>query len=561
MNRRYIYLTVILLCMTALVAGAKTEIVFGWGDSGRHYAAADKPALQKAAFANAAWRGERMNALALLWSPTALEGVSVSAGALRCGKAELPAAALKASFVSYVTGDELDPGYRQCGKRDTVNWKAIREADLIGRYDVLDVPAGTVQPIWLSIDVPADALPGRYKGSLTLSLGDRTLTLPYTLTVGTRILPPPAQWPFHLDLWQNPYTFARISGVRLWSPEHFAAMRPVMERLAQAGQKVITATIMDRPWNGQTEDPFGSMVTKIRRADGSWLYDYTVFDLWVEFMMSVGIDRQINCYTLIPWALTFDYYDQATGAVTTVKALTDSPEYEDYWGSFILDFARHLREKGWFDKTMIAMDERGEEAMRNALSVIHKYEPEFKVALAGSYHKSVADEIDDLCLSFRETWPEGVVERRRAEGKVSTYYTCCAEGFPNTFIASQPAEACWLPLIALQKGVDGYLRWAYNSWTLDPEHDARFRSWAAGDTYMVYPEGRTSVRFEKFVEGMQDYEKARLLLEEWAADPAKAAQLAALQAAVSAFTYEEIAANGPEPALRRLRSILAVEAK
>ena len=113
-------------------------------------------------------------------------------------------------------------------------------------------------------------------------------------------------------------------------------MRPVMEHLARAGQKVITATVMDRPWNGQTEDPFGSMVTKIRRADGSWLYDYTVFDLWVSFMMSLGIDKQINCYTLIPWALSFDYFDQATGTVTYVKASTDSPEYEQYWGRFII---------------------------------------------------------------------------------------------------------------------------------------------------------------------------------------------------------------------------------
>ena len=194
--------------------------------------------------------------------------------------------------------------------------------------------------------------------------------------------------------------------------------------------------------------------------------------------------------------------------------------------------------------------------MRNALAVIHKYEPEFRVALAGNYHASVADEIDDLCLGFREAWPEGVIERRRAEGKVSTYYTCCAEGYPNTFIASQPAEACWLALVALQKGADGYLRWAFNSWTLHPEHDARFRSWAGGDTYMVYPEGRTSVRFEKFVEGLQDYEKARLLLEEWAADPAKARKHAELKAAIDAFTYEEITANGPEPALARLRALL-----
>ena len=70
------------------------------------------------------------------------------------------------------------------------------------------------------------------------------------------------------------------------------------------------------------------------------------------------------------------------------------------------------------------------------------------------------------------------------------------------------------------------------------------------------------MRFEKMVEGLQDYEKARLLLEEWAAaaasgsDPAAARRLEALKAAIAAFTYEEIAANGPEPALRRLRILL-----
>ena len=554
-------LSLLLLVLLPLAGQAKNDVVFGWGDSGRHYPADLKPALEKDAFAYSAWRGETVSALALIWSPEALDDVHVQAGALRCGKASLPGSAVTASFVSYVIGDKLADQYGQCDKRDTLHWEAIREADLIGRYEILDVPAGTVQPVWLRIDVPSDATPGRYTGSLTLTTGTKTLTLPYSLTVGQRILTPVGQRPFHLDLWQNPYTFARVAGVRLWSPEHFAAMRPVMEQLARAGQKVITTTLMDRPWNGQTEDAFGSMVTKIRRADGSWLYDYTVFDRWVEFMMSIGIDAQINCYTLIHWNLEFDCFDQALGAVTKVRAPTDSPAYEDYWGPFILDFARHLRDKGWLDKTMIAMDERGEEAMRNALAIIHKYEPEFKVALAGNYHPSVADEIDDLCLGFRESWPPGAIERRRASGQISTYYTCCAEGFPNTFIASQPAEASWLPLIALQKGVDGYLRWAFNSWTRDPERDARFRSWAAGDTYMVYPGGRSSVRFEKLIEGLQDYEKARLLLEEWGTDPSKARQRAALQAAINAFTYDEIAAHGPEPALHRLRSLLAVAVK
>lgn len=554
--KKIVYLLVSLLLVSEGTGFSKTQILFGWGDSGRHYPATEKPGFEKAAFPFAAWKGETVSAMALLWSPDALEDVTVEAGVLRCGKALIPAHSLQASFVSYVTGDKLADKYNQCGKRDTLNWEAIREADLIGRFATVAVPAGQVQPVWLRIDVPADAAAGRYKGTLTVRSGAQTLSLPYSLTVGTRTLPASSQWPFHLDLWQNPYTVARVAGVRPWSEAHFEAMRPVMEMLARAGQKVITATIMNRPWNGQTEDPFGSMVTKIRRVDGNWLYDYTVFDRWVEFMMSLGIDGQINCYTLIPWSLEFDFYDQALGAVTTVKAAPGESAYEDYWGPFILDFARHLRAKGWFGKTMIAMDERGEAAMREALSVIRKYEPEFRVALAGNYHASVADEIDDLCLGFRTDWPEGVIERRRAEGKVSTFYTCCAEGFPNTFIASQPSEAAWLALIALQKGTDGYLRWAFNSWTKDPEQDARFRSWAAGDTYMVYPEGRSSVRFEHFLQGLQDYEKARLLLEEWGADPSQASRLAALQTAIDAFTYEEIAANGPDPALRRFRALI-----
>ena len=54
--------------------------------------------------------------------------------------------------------------------------------------------------------------------------------------------------------------------MELWSKEHFDHMRPVMQKLADAGQKVITATIMNRPWNGQTEDAYGPMVTKTLKA-------------------------------------------------------------------------------------------------------------------------------------------------------------------------------------------------------------------------------------------------------------------------------------------------------
>ena len=50
------------------------------------------------------------------------------------------------------------------------------------------------------------------------------------------------------------------------------------------------------------------MIGKIKNLDGSWTYNYEVFDKWDSFMINeVGISGQINCYTLIPWALNFDY--------------------------------------------------------------------------------------------------------------------------------------------------------------------------------------------------------------------------------------------------------------
>ena len=101
--------------------------------------------------------------------------------------------------------------------------------------------------------------------------------------------------------------------------EHLDAMRPLMKMLADAGQKIITATLTHKPWNGQTEDYFDTMVTWMKRADGTWAFDYTVFDRWVEFMMSVGIDKQINCYSMVPWELSFQYFDQATNSLQFVK--------------------------------------------------------------------------------------------------------------------------------------------------------------------------------------------------------------------------------------------------
>ena len=505
-----------------------------------------------------AWKGERVNAQAVLWTRRPLKNVRITVSDLKCGKNVIPASATTASFVGYVWTDELNKDRKSgCSDRPTkTDWDSPLVADVLEVRKSLDIEAQCTQPLWVNIWVPQDIPSGVYKGALTVS-GENfaDVRLPMKINVQKRTLPDPAQWVFHLDLWQNPYAVARYYNVPLWSRQHFDIMKPLMQQLANAGQKVITASVMHHPWAGQTEDPFDSMVFRMKKIDGSWVYDYTVFDRWVEFMMSLGIDRQINCYTLVPWALKFDYYDQATNRIRFVEAKPGEAAYEDYWFSFLKDFAGHLRQKGWFEKTTIAMDEREKSMMQKAFDLIFRADAGYKVSGAGDYYPEIEPKMYDLCLAYGHTLPDSVREERRRSGKLSTVYTCCIEAYPNTFTFSEPAEASWLMWHAVAGGYDGYLRWAYNSWTKDPLHDSRFRSWAAGDCYLVYP-GSSSIRMERLVEGIQDAEKIRILRKEFA-ENGEVAKLKKLNQTVSGFMPEKLNGQNASQMVRNGRKLLS----
>lgn len=534
-----------------MAAQPQSSFKLEWASTGSHCVIGGGPSLdyQKKAFNHSAWRGEKVFAQAVISSDTELEDVTLSVSDLSNGKSGIKSGNVSVQFVSFVVSDLLDTTkYGQCGQRqDKSEWGEVLVADVLDLKESMNIPAGRKQPVWMTVNVPSNAKPGKYRGKLTVSSSNaKSRSLPVELIVSDHILPPDSDWTFHLDLWQNPYSVARYENVPLWSEAHFEAMRPVMRMLAEAGQKSVTATIMSRPWNGQTEDAFGSMVTKIRRIDGTWLYDYTIFDRWVEFMFSLGIDKQINCYSMIPWALEFDYIDQATSSPATFQAAPGSEEYNEYWGAFIADFARHLKAKGWFEKTMIAMDERPLESMQAVLGLIRKVEPAFKISLAGSYHEPVIYDIVDFSETFsgKREFPESAKAKRKELGLTTTIYTCCAEAHPNMFVISDPDEAAWLGWFAQAENYDGYLRWAYNSWTLDPLTDTRFRTWPAGDCFVVYPGGRGSVRFSKLVEGIQDFEKVRILRAQWQKE-GNEAKLAQLTEVLKPFTSDKILEEGP----------------
>ncbi len=496
-----------------------------WGNSHVRYAWHSLPDTEalKQKETLTAWRGERVSTQAVIYSAKSTDSLTLQLSTFKNGRHTLPVDAVKAAFVRYVktdswsTPDGLGAG---CGYRpDHTIYDSAMVADIIDPHaKALPVEAMSTRSVWVSCQIPSDAMPGTYSGVLNIKEGKRTIAkLPLYIKVADYALPAPKDWQFHLDLWQNPFAESRYYNTPLWSDTHLASMRPSMEMLAAAGQKVITASIMHKPWNGQTEDHFDSMVTWTKNLDGTWEFGFDVFDRWIEFMMSCGIDKQINCFSMIPWALSFPYYDVATNRMQVLRAAPGDAAYEEMWVAMLKAFSEHLRKKGWFGITTIAMDERPMHAMQKAMAVIRKADPEFKVSLAGNWHPEIEADLYDYCIALdqAELLPKEVFARRKAEGKKTTIYTCCSTHRPNTFTFSVPAEAAWYGFYVAGTEYDGYLRWAYNSWVKDPLHDTRFRQWPAGDTYMIYPYGRSSVRFEKLIEGIQAYEKMRILRQEF----------------------------------------------
>lgn len=433
-----------------------------------------------------AWRGEKVHTQILVWTKKSIPELRFKTGDLVNEKGNrINGKSIKAAFVRYTMSDNFKGGCSH-GKPEVYDSSLV--ADPIDIIEKIPVAANTVQPVWLNIQVPPDIPAGKYSGTISI-IADKNYDLKISLNVLNHLLPPPSQWKYDLDLWQYPAPIARIHDVKLWSDEHFELMRPYYTYLASAGQKVITANIIEQPW-GLThvhfDDP--TLVKWIKKIDGSWIYNYTMFDRYISFVMNCGINQRINCYTMITWDLSYIFFDEALGKNSTITLKPGTDEFIKFWSGMIEDFTKHLKEKGWFDKTAIAFDERPIESMKAVISLLKKIDPKWKIALAADeYHPEFGSDIYDYSIASYLKFGQAILDQRKAEGKPSTFYTACVEEHPGPYTFSFPAENAWLGWHAARDGYTGYLFWAYNTWVSDPLHDARWRRYPSGTLFEFYP--------------------------------------------------------------------------
>jgi hypothetical protein len=367
--------------------------------------------------------------------------------------------------------------------------------------------------VWIAFEIPKASVPGEYSGTIEINSLKDKVSLKVNITVQKQVLPNPHDWKFRLDLWQNPWVVAWYYQVEPWSAEHKALLKKHLKLYADAGGKYITTYAVHSPWSDNSYMIEETMVDWIKTTNGSWEFDYSIFDQYVELAMEAGIDEAITIYTPVPWGHRFRYMDEKSGNYVYEEWSPASEQFKTFWNFFLDDLKAHLIEKGWFKKTYLGINENPLEYTIAAAKVIKEHSKDWKITYAGDWHPELSSLLDDYSpIITSEPGPEELKERS-ARGFTTTYYVCCNPPQPNNFVFSPPVEGRYISWYAMAYGYNGFLRWAYDAWPADPVRDARHTLWPAGDCFFVYPGGNSSIRFEKLREGIVDYEKILILRE------------------------------------------------
>jgi hypothetical protein len=499
------------------VDGAKWNAVkkglsVSWGSTDAMYFRAEVPIAKEQTVLNeAVWKGERMNAVIVTWSPDTINQVRVSISDLTNASGDnIDRDKIKFSLIRYVVSNfPYGATNTTCGAGPT--GEGYLMPDRLEDFDRYNLPGKTTRPIWLSIDVPMGTNPGLYKGTITVRSEKSVASLDLNLTVQKQILPKPSDWTHRLDLWQNPWVIAWYYKVKPWSQEHITLLRKHLKLYADAGGTFITTYTVHSPWSDNSYYIEGTMIDWIKQKNGAWKFDYSIFDQYVALCMEMGIQEAITIYTPIPWGNRFRYLDEQTGNYVWTTWAPDTKQFKDFWNTFLTDLKSHLEEKGWFHTTYIGINENEMSQTLAAIKVVREHSKDWKITYAGNWHKELDNLLDDYSFLYGNEPTPDELSARKQKGFTSTYYVCCNPAKPNNFVFSPPVEGRWISWYTAAAGYDGFLRWAYDAWPEDPSRDSRHLLWPSGDCFLIYPGANSSIRFEKLREGIVDFEKINIL--------------------------------------------------
>ena len=433
--------------------------------------------------------------------------------------------------------------------------------DVIYKGGSLDIEANKVQQAWININVPKDVQPGVYKGTVTVTADE--LETPYVFNYEFEVLnlvqPETSEVGTEIQVWQHPFSVANhylglgskpsggisneLANDFYFTEKHFNLMRASMEEYRDLGGRDVVANIVEEAWNHQSYYNDPSMVKWTKKADGTFEFDYTWYDAWINFQVECGVldpengIGQIKCYSIVPWNNQIAYYDEATGQTVKKSYRPGSADWKEIWGIFLTDFMEHSKAKGWFEITYISMDERGLDQLEPAVEMIESITDvegnHFKISSALNYaapeYYDFTDRINDISINQGNAanvkQMQALSQHRQERGLTTTIYTCTGD-YPSSYTISDPADNYWTMWYSMTTQTDGFMRWAWDNYVYNMHENISYRYWEPGDGWFIYPIEKEELdenfnasfystpRYEMLKKGIRDVNKAKYLMEQ-----------------------------------------------
>ncbi len=270
--------------------------------------------------------------------------------------------------------------------RGVANFDSL-EPEVAAEVPVHAQGKAAVQPIWVTVRVPADAKAGEYVGKLTVSAeGAKAREVPVKLQVKDWKLPDAKEFVTHVGLVQSPDSVAMKYKVKMWSKEHWKLLEKSFELLGQVGTKTVYIPLRSRTYFGNEH----SMVRWIKAADGSWKHDFSIAEKYLD--LAVKYLGKVPVVCLYCWDVDTDggYFgkkvdlskkpgtpftvlDPKTGALTqAVGPRWGDPKAREFWKPVFAGMRDILKKHGLEKSMMVGVcgDIRaGKEAVEDLKSV------------------------------------------------------------------------------------------------------------------------------------------------------------------------------------------------
>jgi len=217
-------------------------------------------------------------------------------------------------------------------------WGGIKGPDILLESPLPEFPASAdgkaVVPVWVTVRVPKDAPAGVYAGHLAVAAeGSPPVTVPVAVSVSDWTLPDPQDYRVWIEVIQQPDTLAAEYGLPLWSERHWQMIGKSLRLISATGSRVVYIPLICRTNYGNEQ----SMVRWVKRSDGTYAYDYSVMERYLDCVTAnLGTPKIV---AFIVWENHLALPKQPAASPVEIKGAPGSWEWRE------TTFARALQER------------------------------------------------------------------------------------------------------------------------------------------------------------------------------------------------------------------------